>query len=272
MNGKWKMTSCTLQRGVISKGLLISRCGAAWNQLGKSSKKIYLCLILIYLLIFSAACGGNTDEKSGTLELFTSSITQPSKKAAETKTSETAANYNDNSDDNQENDPAQYEYDDYEDQPQNNNPPADTPDSTDPVMSGAFSDADIACYYNGAYIRPHDDMQSVLSQIGNAISVSTATSCFGSGFDNIYQYNGFRIVAYQEGSAEKVLSIELHSSNAATSRGITVGMNQDSILQAYGSSAYISEFYYSYYGSNSLSLEFLVDGGIITGINIGVIV
>ena len=99
---------------------------------------------------------------------------------------------------------------------------------------------------NGVEVVPGTEFNA--ETLPEALSVYEAPSCAIAGSDNTYSYDGFEIVAMDDGKTETVYSICLLDPVAATAEGLSVGDTIEDAVALYGDgythegSAYIYQY------------------------------
>ena len=99
---------------------------------------------------------------------------------------------------------------------------------------------------NGVEVVPGTEFNA--ETLPEALSVYEAPSCAIAGSDNTYSYDGFEIVAMDDGKTETVYSICLLEPTAATAEGLAVGDTLEDAVALYGDgythegSAYVYQY------------------------------
>ncbi len=78
------------------------------------------------------------------------------------------------------------------------------------------------------------DADEAVRLLGEPNSHSSAESCAGGGFDELYIYNGFRLKGYREGETCLITSIELTNDTVSTAEGVFIGDGADKLEKVYG--------------------------------------
>lgn len=155
--------------------------------------------------------------------------------------------------------------------PQNNTPQNNTPQNNTPAPQqqkpvGSFEASDLTFRFNGKSVVLDEDMNSVLSKLGNANNVFSAPSCHGDGEDKTYEYNGFTVYTYPSGNKNLVLEITVEEPGLSTQKGVSVGSSVDDMVAAYGDGYSVSGNHYIY-ANGAKSLQFFVSGDTVTAID-----
>lgn len=100
--------------------------------------------------------------------------------------------------------------------------------------------------------------------LGDPISTSEAPSCMYSGFDIIYEYDGFTLQTNQQSEDEIVCIITVEDSKYPTAKGIKVGDTADAVKDAYGDPADESDYYLVYETADNYDLSFSLSDGHVT--------
>jgi len=94
---------------------------------------------------------------------------------------------------------------------------------------GFFFDA------NGVTITTDQDLDAILSGIGESKSKFSAPSCAGEGTDYIYDYGSFQIETYPSEDGKNLIGlIELKDDMVSTKEGIDLSMTKEDVIKAYG--------------------------------------
>lgn len=109
-----------------------------------------------------------------------------------------------------------------------------------------------------------DDADEVTARLGECNSSASAPSCAGEGFDEVYRYNGFRILAHRDSMGAKITEIELLSDLLPTAEGVFVGDDADKIKEIYGEGDGFSGGVE--YRAEGCRLRFFITDGRVTGI------
>lgn len=78
------------------------------------------------------------------------------------------------------------------------------------------------------------DMAEVLDKLGEADSYFESASCAFNGLDKVYTYDHFRIETYPDGDKDRISSIVLLDDLIETPEGISIGMTEQDVENAYG--------------------------------------
>lgn len=133
-------------------------------------------------------------------------------------------------------------------------------------VPGSFSESDTNFILNGKTVSLDENMDSVLSKLGNAQNVYSAPSCHGDGEDKTFEYDGFTVYSYPNGGQDKVLEVSVTAVGINTAKGIGVGSTLNDLIAAYGNN-YADEGARLVYASGDKKLQFYVDGDVINEIS-----
>lgn len=132
------------------------------------------------------------------------------------------------------------------DEPQQAEPPADVPADPPAPQSVQFSMDNL-----------NSDASGIISALGNALDVQSATGCLSNGADQkIYTYDGLILSCYVIDGAEYIYSIEITSGSYSTSAGITVGNSRADVEAVYGAGEESGNYVIYYDGSKELDIEY----------------
>lgn len=109
-----------------------------------------------------------------------------------------------------------------------------------------------------------DDADEVTARLGECNSSASAPSCAGEGFDEVYRYNGFRIIVHRDAKGAKITEIDLSSDLLPTAEGVFIGDDADKIKEIYGEGDGFSGGVE--YIAEGCRLRFFITDGRVTGI------
>lgn len=109
-----------------------------------------------------------------------------------------------------------------------------------------------------------DDVDEVTARLGECNSMSSAPSCAGGGFDEVYRYNGLKILAHRDAKGAKITEIDLLSDLLPTAEGVFIGDDADKIKEIYGEGEGFSGGVE--YRAEGCRLRFFITDGRVTGI------
>ena len=87
--------------------------------------------------------------------------------------------------------------------------------------------------YEGVTMIPGQAFDA--SALPEADSLYTVPSCALEGTDNVYNYGGFEVTAFDQGEGEFIYSVYIIDDSVATPEGLKVGDNADKVVELYGS-------------------------------------
>lgn len=135
----------------------------------------------------------------------------------------------------------------------------------DKKESGASGDP-FSVSYKGITIKLDASAEKVLSSLGEPKATDNLGDCGGIGVQTKYEYADIAVNTLEEKDGEVIHKIELLNDLVATSEGITIGADEDSVRDAYGKPSSESNGKLTYKKGN-LELEFTVKGGSVSAIN-----
>lgn len=119
---------------------------------------------------------------------------------------------------------------------------------------------------NGVQIGMHQDIKSILNQLGEPKSYLETPSCaFPDSIDKIYTYPNFTLTTYTKNGNDYIYDIYFDSGNSTTKEGISIGSSLDKIKEIYGEN-YTEEFGLYTYTKDGMRLMFLTEDNIVTSI------
>lgn len=90
---------------------------------------------------------------------------------------------------------------------------------------------------DGVVVEMGSDAQEAVAKLGKETSYFESESCAFEGLDKVYTYPGFKLNTYPVEGKDYVLSIVFTDDTVATDKGITVGSEKASVIEAYGEPA-----------------------------------
>ncbi len=93
---------------------------------------------------------------------------------------------------------------------------------------------ELSVYINDVGFSVGDDADSVTSRLGHANYYSCVSSCAGEGEDELYIYNGFKIIAHRTDRGSEIVSIELTNDLLSTKEGVSIGDSAKTVSEKYG--------------------------------------
>lgn len=132
--------------------------------------------------------------------------------------------------------------------------------------SGGASAGTFGVVYKDVSIKLDADAESVLKALGEAKYTDSLGDCGGIGEQIKYTYDDIAVNTLKEKNGEKIHKIELLNDLVSTSKGISIGSDEASIRDAYGTPSAESNGKLTYKSGN-LELEFTVKNGNVSAIN-----
>lgn len=103
------------------------------------------------------------------------------------------------------------------------------------------------------------------AQLPQPDSVYEVPSCAIEGTDNVYNYGGFEVTAFQDKDGEKIYSVYFLDANLTTAEGLALGDSVDKLVSLYGDGYAVNGTEY-YYVRGETILSVLVQGDVIISI------
>ena len=125
---------------------------------------------------------------------------------------------------------------------------------------GFFEASDAVFTYYGISVPLNSDADDALSEFGEPESVHV------DGEKKIYTYDGFTIKTYPLDGEDRVAEIVVSDTTFTTHKGIHFDSSAEDVVAAYGSDHGTLGSYYTYTTDDKESLLFLIEDGVVTGI------
>ncbi len=110
-----------------------------------------------------------------------------------------------------------------------------------------------------------DDLDETVKRLGEYNSFKSTPSCASDGFDEMYVYNGFRIMGSRSDGKCLITKIELTNDSIRTAENVGVGDNVERVTAVYGKESLSSMHAVEYVGENC-RLQFYHDDGRVVSI------
>jgi len=131
---------------------------------------------------------------------------------------------------------------------------------------------DFALKVGDFLIEMDQNINSVISALGEPQGIFVAPSCAFDGEDRIFQYPNIQIHTYPKGNNDHVHTISLRDDTIRTTEGrIYLGSSLQEMLGAYGDDYEYDNDMYKY-TRGLTTLEFFVEDDIVIGITYGLII
>lgn len=118
---------------------------------------------------------------------------------------------------------------------------------------------------NGTEIYMNEETSSFLESLGKETEYFEAKSCAFDGLDKTYTYSGFQLKTYPKDDKDYVSSVILTDDTVTTQEGISIGSEQNQVVEKYGKDYKDSGNAYIYTKEDS-QLEFLFEDGYVSAI------
>ncbi len=89
---------------------------------------------------------------------------------------------------------------------------------------------------DGISLTLGEDGGNLKEKLGEPAAYAEAQSCYGTGMDKVYTYEGFEVTTYpsKDGTSESVCVLALTDPTGRTAEGLQVGMNFTKAVDLYG--------------------------------------
>lgn len=132
--------------------------------------------------------------------------------------------------------------------------------------NGRASGGTFGIVYKDTTIKLDEKADGVLSKLGEPKHTDNLGDCGGIGVQTKYTFDDIAVNTLKEKDGEKIHKIALLNDLVSTSKGISIGSDEASVKEAYGTPS-AEENGKLIYKSGNLELEFTVKGGSVTAIN-----
>ena len=132
--------------------------------------------------------------------------------------------------------------------------------------NGGSSAGVFAVTYKDTVIKLDADAKAVLEALGDPKYTDNLGDCGGIGVQTKYTYDDIAINTLKEKDGEKIHKISLLNDLVSTSKGISIGSDEASVKEAYGTPS-AEENGKLTYKSVNLELEFTIKNGSVNAIN-----
>ena len=136
--------------------------------------------------------------------------------------------------------------------------------STDKDVSA--SGGTFGIVYKDITIKLDEKAESILSKLGEPKYTDNLGDCGGIGVQTKYTYDDIAVNTLKEKDGEKIHKIALLNDLVSTSKGISIGDDEASVKEAYGTPSAEANGKLTYKSGN-LELEFTLKDGNVTAIN-----
>ena len=135
--------------------------------------------------------------------------------------------------------------------------------------SASFSEEDLVLTVGGNDYRCRDNIETVIADMGDGYTYAEGKSCNYDGLDKTYSYPEATFYTNPLEEGDMLSEIYSVSSQAATSKDITVGADKQAVLDAYGEPAEQDDYLMIYRASEengAPALCFELEGEKVTAI------
>ena len=112
--------------------------------------------------------------------------------------------------------------------------------------------------FNGTEIKINDESDPIVAALGTPKSQFDAPSCAFDGTSYTYEYPGFKIETYPDGSTNRVYAVTLTDATVATAEGLKVGDDADTVKAKLGEPASETNSFIQY-STDGVDLIFFFD-------------
>ena len=127
-------------------------------------------------------------------------------------------------------------------------------------------DEDFCVTYKGVDIIPGKAADEVLNKLGTPKDKQYYGNCGGKGEVYEYEYNGFVLKILTANNKNTIDQIDFTDDTVSTSKGICIGNTSDEVVKAHGNPTEQTDSLIVY-KKGSLSLQFTIKSGAVTGIS-----
>ena len=121
---------------------------------------------------------------------------------------------------------------------------------------------------NGTHVYMDENMEDVLTRLGEPRRVFEAPSCAFEGIDRIFSFQGYDLHTYPENEQDFVHTVNFRDDSLATPEGVFLGGSLSDMLAAYGDD-YEQELGQYKYTKGQTYLSFIIDEDEIVAIMYG---
>lgn len=125
-------------------------------------------------------------------------------------------------------------------------------------------DASYVFVYEGMELSVNEEIESVITKLGEPVSYYEAASCAFEGLDKIYTYSSFQLDTYPKNGKDMLASIYFKDDLVQTKEGISLYMTKDDMITAYGDATTVNDNEYIYEKGNGRLRFILKDDEIIS--------
>ena len=151
-------------------------------------------------------------------------------------------------------------------------PPTATPQSSgsDAPMTSENAKSETAStgfvfIHNGVRIDVDAEASSIVRALGEPVSYFEAASCVFEGQDKMYTYGGFELDTYPTDGKDYVSAVIFRDDSVATTEGVMIGDNMETLRQVYGEPASAAGNLVTY-EAGSMALRFILQDDAIAAI------
>jgi len=124
--------------------------------------------------------------------------------------------------------------------------------------------------FGGVPIHMDQDIEELLTQLGEPLGVFEAPSCAFDGIDRIFGFPGMQIHTYPLEDSDLVHTISIRDDSVTTMGGIYLGSSWDDVIMAYGSD-YEQDITMFTFTRGQTTLSFFLEDDMVIGITYGLI-
>ena len=151
--------------------------------------------------------------------------------------------------------------------------PKDSDDTSSPDDSSVEDGPQIPAVFffkmGDVIIDMNQNIDYVISNVGEPLGIFEAPSCAFDGIDRIFSYPGLQLYTYPHGDDDLIHTIGFFDDSVRTAEGgIRLGAKLQAVTDAYGDDYVVDTGMYKF-TRGSTSLEFLIDDDMVIGITYG---
>jgi hypothetical protein len=138
--------------------------------------------------------------------------------------------------------------------------------TSEETETAEFAQNDMYLSIGDTGISVEENIESIVSVLGEPTDYSEAPSCAFDGMDKIYTYPGITFYTYPSDEEDYVLEIVLDDETYQTLKGAQVGMSLDEITAIYGEGYESNGNYIMYYANETEYMYCYMNGETVTSI------
>ena len=137
--------------------------------------------------------------------------------------------------------------------------------TTDPSAPAGTVQPAFSFTFNGTEIKINDESDPLIAALGTPSSQFDAKSCAFDGTSYTYEYPGFTVETYPDGTTNRVFAVTLKDATVATAEGLKVGDTADAVKAKLGEPAKESGAFVQY-STEGIDLQFFLESDAVSSI------